>query len=370
MADQSKGKMRFFVPAVAVVAGASILSIVQVILIVIDGVVPFLSEEGIIRSLQVTLVGQLVGAIIVALIFIPMFGLRDVKTESLSSEGFKRTFLTVPIILTFAFLVNLLILLLFSLLGWTSESGYTGVLYLELEHLANPWNIVVFFAVGCLGAPLYEELLYRRTAIPLMEKRGMNEGEAILGSTTLFALAHVPLDLMNGNVPGAIQHFIGVFVIGLFIGIVYVMTRNVVYPIIIHAIVNGLSFIAYIGTVDASLISFALFVGVLYLIMLPIGAYMAYKKLGGWIAKVTENLDNVKSLSFVVMVIIYLIGISIFPFLQAIAALILGDAVLTPEGFTIYLSILLISYLLIGVILFIVALVKSGNESPYQEEGN
>ncbi|MBD3406094.1 MAG: CPBP family intramembrane metalloprotease [Candidatus Lokiarchaeota archaeon] len=362
MENQDGKALRFFVPAAVLVAGSTLLSIVQLILLGINLSIPILSDESIIRSLQTALVGQLIAAIVIGVLFIPMLGLRDVKNNPLSSEGFKRTFLSIPIIMTIAFIANLVILLIFLSLGLVSESGYTGVLYLEEEHLADPMNVIVFFAVGCVGAPLFEELLYRRTAIPLMEERGMHEGEAIVGSTLLFALAHVPLDLLNGNVPGAIQHFVGVFIIGFFIGIVYVMTRNVVYPIIIHAVMNGIAFVAYIGTLSASLIVAIIFVGVVYLVMLPIGAYMAYKKLGQWISKVTENLENVKTLAFVIMIVIYLVGITLLPLIELAVIIILGGELLTAEMIMTYVIILVASYITVAAIFFILSIMKSRTE--------
>ena len=58
----------------------------------------------------------------------------------------------------------------------------------------------------------------------------------------VFALSHTINDLVNGNIAYTITHFWNVFLIGTICGIAYILTRNVIYPILIHSVVNLLSF--------------------------------------------------------------------------------------------------------------------------------
>ncbi|MBA7689116.1 hypothetical protein ES703_97611 [subsurface metagenome] len=74
---------------------------------------------------------------------------------------------------------------------------------------------------------------------------------AILSSSLLFALVHLPGDLISGNLSGTIMHISAVFLIGVSLGLIYILTRNVFYSIIIHGILNFISFSGPIVTVIA-----------------------------------------------------------------------------------------------------------------------
>jgi membrane protease YdiL (CAAX protease family) len=121
------------------------------------------------------------------------------------------------------------------------QSGYTNTL-LNAGHLANPLNILIYFLPLTIGASVYEELIYRRLLIPLLEQRGMSPSPAILSSSLLFALAHLPDDLISANPTGTIMHISAVFFIGISLGLIYVITRNVLYSMLLHGILNFISF--------------------------------------------------------------------------------------------------------------------------------
>ncbi|MFX1390087.1 MAG: lysostaphin resistance A-like protein [Promethearchaeota archaeon] len=103
-------------------------------------------------------------------------------------------------------------------------------------------NILIYYLPLTVGASVYEELLFRRTLIPSLEQRGMSTSFAILSSSLLFALAHLPNDLLSANIPGIIMHISAVFLIGISTGLIYTLTRNIVYSIIIHGVLNFISF--------------------------------------------------------------------------------------------------------------------------------
>ena len=108
--------------------------------------------------------------------------------------------------------------------------------------LTNPINVIIYYLPFVIGAPLFEELLYRRTIIPLLDKRGLAPFTTVLTSSIVFAIAHFPNDLINGNLYGGIMHCMGVFYISITIGFSYVITRNILFPILIHSAINFISF--------------------------------------------------------------------------------------------------------------------------------
>ena len=136
---------------------------------------------------------------------IPLFKARDIEYHPLNLLNSVRTIFLICVTFTIVFTFNFILVHIFRVFDVIPQSGYNDVL-LNSEHLSNPINILMFYLPLTIGAPVYEELVYRRLLIPLLEKRGMTPLIAMLSSSLLFAIAHLPGDLVNGNLPGGIMH--------------------------------------------------------------------------------------------------------------------------------------------------------------------
>ncbi len=269
-------------PVLVIVAGAAVMLASQLVMIVL-GMSCSLFEDGIIANLYAAFFGQMIAAFAVIIFFIPKTGVKDVEYSSPTPEGLKRTLLWYIAAVGIVTLGGFILLIIFAAMGVVPETGYEGALLLEPHHLDNPMNIIIFFAVGSLGAPVFEELLFRRTAIPLLERVGLSPRDAVLSTSIAFAVVHVPLDILNGNVAGAIVHFWSTFILGATMGLLYVTTRNIIFPIIMHAITNGLSFAAVIGPLEIAAV-----IGLLYLAFIPIGLIIIKREYD----RFKENTDN------------------------------------------------------------------------------
>ncbi|MFX0086574.1 MAG: type II CAAX prenyl endopeptidase Rce1 family protein [Candidatus Hodarchaeota archaeon] len=134
-----------------------------------------------------------------------------------------------------------------------SASSYEAILP-SGELLGMPLYYILFFGVLIFGAAISEELIFRRTLIPLLERRGLGTFWALLFSTLMFSLIHVPADLVeyfNSNSGGAIRfainHFFGTFAGGLTLGYIYMRTRDIRWPMIAHGFSNGFSGLVILG---------------------------------------------------------------------------------------------------------------------------
>ncbi len=230
----------------AVLAASLVMPIGGYLIIMMDlqfgPLLQLIAEDTIIANLYLAFAGEILGALFILLVLIPRLGVKRVENAPLTDTPTRETILWYFASVPLAIGVSLLAAMIYTTLGVSLESGYEGTLLLEAHHLYNPMNIMIFFAVGSIGAPLYEELLYRRLAIPMFERHGLPTKHAILTSTILFAAVHLPLDIFNGSLAGAITHFLAVFTIGTILGLVYVITRNVLFSVILHSIMNGASF--------------------------------------------------------------------------------------------------------------------------------
>lgn len=121
--------------------------------------------------------------------------------------------------------------------------------------------------------------MYRRTLIPLLEERGMTPFPAVLASSLVFVLIHAPNDLLHGNLPFTISHLWGVFAVSLNLGMVYVLTRNILYSILVHGFMNVLGFLPSIFELmkdQALLMAFELLSWLIFFTGLGVGAYVVW----------------------------------------------------------------------------------------------
>jgi len=123
---------------------------------------------------------------------------------------------------------------------------YEGI-FPTLDLLGNPLYYILFFGVLVFGAAISEELVFRRTLIPLLERRGFGTFWVLIFSSLLFSLIHTPADLISGSIRYAIVHFFGTFAGGLTLGFVYMRTRDVRWPMLLHGLSNGFAGVAAIA---------------------------------------------------------------------------------------------------------------------------
>ena len=273
--------LNFFTPAMVLVAGAMLAGLIVIPIILIDLVVPILGKDSVIANLSVGILSQVIGTVLVISVLIPLAKVKDAKYHPISKSNTIRTGQIFCVTLTVVWLSNLVFAIVYSMFNQTPKSSYQEIgILLTADHLSNPFNIVLFLSMGAIAGPVFEEYLCRRTIIPMLEKRGMAPFAAVFASSLVFALSHVPNDLLFGNVAYLVQHFWGVFLIGLACGIAYVLTRNVIFPIIIHGAANGLGFISYILSLmeDLSfLVVYGLFVLVIVVVGLVVGVFAIRK---------------------------------------------------------------------------------------------
>ncbi len=272
--ERDESLLNFLSPALLFVIGLIILALGAIGLILLNFLFPLLIPDGTIASLQVNLFGQIVGIVVILAFLIPLFQLTKVETQKTTIMRTIKTFGIACLALTIAMLLSLALWAFFTALGLPIVSSYTGFV-LTPAHLANPLNTVLLFTTVIFGAAIFEELIFRRMLIPALEHRGMGHFAAVIASSLGFSLIHVPNDVINGSASFVISHFATTFILGLFLGFIYVATRNVLYPMIIHGFINAFAFseliLESLGDFNL-LIAFALVMLVIWVIGVIIGA--------------------------------------------------------------------------------------------------
>ena len=172
----------------------------------------------------------------------------------------------------FLFIINIVLNILLAPFG-PVISAYEDISPSQ-SLLVNPLYYILFFGVLCFGAALSEELIFRRSLIPMLERRGMGSFWALMISSLFFSMIHMPADIIQGTLTWTIIHFVGTFIGGLTMGYVYVRTRQVRWSVLLHASNNGIAGISLIalGLYDYYQEYYLLgIIGILILIALGLG---------------------------------------------------------------------------------------------------
>ena len=176
--------------------------------------------------------------------FLVLYKLRQIEPEEKTvPQGVHllTTYALYALNIAFAFFVVVNIeTFLREVLGFTTESPYEGI-EPTLSLLENPLFVPLFIAVLVVGASISEELVFRRTLIPMLERRGLGQAWALIISSVVFSLRHTPADYLSGSLGFAIVHLFGTMSGGLILGYIYLRTRNILWPILLHGLTNGVA---------------------------------------------------------------------------------------------------------------------------------
>ncbi|MFX0063201.1 MAG: type II CAAX prenyl endopeptidase Rce1 family protein, partial [Candidatus Hermodarchaeota archaeon] len=140
----------------------------------------------------------------------------------------------VVVFLFIAIFFRLLLETVFLILGLSFQHHIPWFLT-SYEVLNDPFVLLVFFILAMITSNLFVEFLYRRTLIPLLEDRGLSPFHAVILSSIGFCFLRLPDFLLfpcNFNLYSVILYI----TFGFCAGLIYILTRNIIYPILFHAL--------------------------------------------------------------------------------------------------------------------------------------
>lgn len=217
-----KTNRKFFskVGLIMFIAGL-ILNIIQVISILIADNIPAISSNPnlcfIIQMVPTYAIGY-------PIIFLLMSKLlpRQLTTEK---KPMRPLHILIAFLICYAFtyVSNYIGTIITTIIGMFKQSEVDNVI-LEITGSIHP---LVNLLIIVVAAPIMEELLFRKFLIDRISHYG--EGIAILISGLMFGLFH-----------GNLAQFMYAFILGACFGFIYIKTRNIIYPIILHMITNFL----------------------------------------------------------------------------------------------------------------------------------
>lgn len=127
------------------------------------------------------------------------------------------------------YLVATPIVILVSLINdkiWHGQGGSNPLLQIVLED-KDEIALWLFFLTAAVAAPLFEEFLFRGFLLPSLTRYLPGWG-AICASGLLFGIAHLSL-----------SEILPLTTLGIILGVVYVRTRNLLAPMLLHSLWNS-----------------------------------------------------------------------------------------------------------------------------------
>ncbi|MCY7336774.1 MAG: CPBP family intramembrane metalloprotease, partial [Chamaesiphon sp.] len=109
---------------------------------------------------------------------------------------------------------------------WQGQGGSNPLLQIVLEG-KDSIALLLFFLTAAVAAPLFEEFLFRGFLLPSLTRYVPTWG-AIGISGLLFGVAHLSL-----------SEILPLTTLGIILGIVYVRTRNLLAPMLLHSLWNS-----------------------------------------------------------------------------------------------------------------------------------
>ena len=99
-------------------------------------------------------------------------------------------------------------------------------------------NALLIAIMTIVFAPIVEEVVFRYGMISFKDRT--SKTTTLLISSLLFGFIHVAGALQSGNIDD-LTFIIVYFSLGIVLGLSYLKTEKLIYPILIHALYNGLS---------------------------------------------------------------------------------------------------------------------------------
>lgn len=149
--------------------------------------------------------------------------MKKIKAEPLEKQSVNvKTFITyIGITITLMWIGNIIGLVITSIVGVAIQNDISN----PVSELINSSDILLNLLIISIIGPVFEEIFFRKLLIDRSIKYGAKV--SIILSAVIFALFH-----------GNLNQFFYTLLMGGFFAYVYIKTGKIIYPIILHSIIN------------------------------------------------------------------------------------------------------------------------------------
>lgn len=254
----------FLSPALLAILFIPLQFILEFIIVAIFYYIPVINSLEL-QKILVLLIGSIFGSIIVYFILLPRFKLASAKIKFTVN---KKDLSNSISLFSLYWIILMVLTTFFSFISLNSNSKlniFTSFNFISIELFSNFLNLVLWILGNIIFLVLLQELLYRRLIISLLEKKGISPLISVLMASITFAIVSVFLliefesKLFTGSLVSidtmydenmllyVLYHLLTKFLLGSVCGLVYILTRNVFYPVLTHSLNNLSIFLIYIA---------------------------------------------------------------------------------------------------------------------------
>jgi membrane protease YdiL (CAAX protease family) len=180
-----------------------------------------------------TIFSTFVIGLLVLFIFIPRLKILDADFKEVNLAGILILLSSFCVVILFLTIINTAIDIYEIKIDLLPDYMYY---YFQVQK--NPFFLLMFFFDNLLAYPLFTELIYRRTMIPLLEDRGLSPKFAVIIASIGHCMINIPSYLIMPDPTHNIYIFITTFIFGLFSGSIYIFTRNIKLSLVFAAMFN------------------------------------------------------------------------------------------------------------------------------------
>ena len=222
--------LNFFTPAVIIAAAQFLYNILAWTLVLISSELFFNDTTIVIFGSIALILSHLFLVLIVWVIFLPRLRIQDVRSQSFQLKSL--------VIVFVAFCLSLLVFSILALLfdifdlAWSFQYPWPFSYYFYFL-MINPVILIFFILLVLLIFPLFDEVLYRRTIIPLLEDRGCPPILAVILTCIGHGMTFLPSFVLYPSFFSQNMFEILNFTLySFFSGLIYIFTRRILYSYI------------------------------------------------------------------------------------------------------------------------------------------
>ncbi|MFX1283208.1 MAG: type II CAAX prenyl endopeptidase Rce1 family protein [Promethearchaeota archaeon] len=228
--------LNFFTPAVIVAVGYFLVNLIGWPMLFLQWVIisSKIDLDQILLNLLISNILFCILSLIVYFIFIPRLKVVDADYKNANTTSFAIFAFLSCVMIFFLQLLNYLFEYFLNFKS-TFQPFYS---FEDYDVLFNPLIFILFLILVLIVEPIFDELIYRRTIIPLLEDRGLSPLLAVIVSAIGHCFIQIPSYILNPNYPYDLYNFISFFLFGLCAGTIYILTRNILFPILFSSCYN------------------------------------------------------------------------------------------------------------------------------------
>ena len=161
------------------------------------------------------------------LIYLPRLKVHDAEYKKPAKSGFY----TVGIFLCIIILLLWIVTSSFELIWGKFEIELYSLFPIEVIQ-NDPFYFLIFLIYNIVLFSLFNEIVFRRALIPILEDRGSSPFHAVLLAALGSSFIDFPSYFLYPNYPFDFYTFVTIVIFGVCAGLIFISTRNLLFPVL------------------------------------------------------------------------------------------------------------------------------------------